>query len=201
MRPLPTALRRTHYAPPMDRQVSRSAILTVPNAISLARLCAVPATVWLVVIGALRAGFCLFLAAGLSDALDGYLARRGARTNLGAVLDPLADKLLLVSVTIVLAAIARLPDWLAILVVFRDVLIVGGALVLNFLGHYVTIRPLLLSKINTAALVTLLAFVLMQAGFGFIMPGLTGVLIVLVAATTIGSGALYVWREARGPHA
>lgn len=182
----------------MDGQISRSAIVTVPNAISLARLCAVPAVVWLIVIGALRAGFWLFLAAGISDALDGYLARRGARSHLGAVLDPLADKLLLVSVYVVLAAIGRLPDWLAILVVFRDVVIVGGALVLNFLGHVVTIRPLLLSKVNTAAQIGLIGVVLMQAGFGLNWAWLTDGLIAGVAVTTAASGVAYVWREALG---
>lgn len=184
----------------MDRQVSVSAIVTIPNAISLARLLAVPVAVWLAVIGAIRTDFFLFVAAGLSDALDGVLARRGAHTRLGAVLDPLADKLLLVSMSIVLAAIGRLPDWLAILVVFRDLLIVGGVLVLQFIGDFVSIAPLRVSKANTAALVGLIAATLFQAGFGVSFPRISGGLIGLVAATTVLSGAAYLWRGARGRH-
>ena len=83
------------------------------------------------------------VAAGLSDAVDGWLARRsGSRSAVGAILDPIADKLLLVSMYVTLAFMKVLPDWLAILVVFRDLLIVGGVVLLWVLGIPARIRPL-----------------------------------------------------------
>ena len=141
-------------------------LLTLPNAITFARLCAVPATVWLMLRHDLHAAFAVFVAAGLSDAVDGWLARRrGGGNAIGAVLDPVADKALLVSMYVTLAAVGVLPDWLAILVVFRDVVIVGGVLVLAVLGHAVRIRPLLVSKLNTAMQIVLVAVALLLHGF------------------------------------
>lgn len=174
------------------------ALLNLPNAITFARLCAVPLAVWLVLREDLRSAFALFVAAGLSDAVDGWLARRQGSTALGAMLDPVADKLLLVSMYVTLAAIAVLPDWLAILVVFRDLVIVGGFLVLWVLGHSVPIRPLMVSKLNTALQIALIALALLLAGFGMRAPVLLAVLVWLVAFTTLCSGAAYVWTGARG---
>ena len=125
-------------------------LVTLPNLITLARLCAVPAAVWLILQHRLDTAFLVFVGAGISDGVDGWLARvRNARSALGAMLDPVADKALLVSVYVTLAAIGVLPDWLAILVVFRDVVIVGGILVLWVLGQPPAIKPLLVSKLNT----------------------------------------------------
>ena len=102
--------------------------MTLPNAITLARLLAVPAAVWLVVQGWYEAALWVFLIAGLSDAVDGWLARRlGQVSRLGSLLDPVADKALLVSVFVALGVRDLLPAWLVILVVFRDALIVSGA--------------------------------------------------------------------------
>jgi cardiolipin synthase len=142
--------------------------------------------------------FLLFVAAGLSDALDGWLARRYGGNAVGALMDPVADKALLVTMYITLAAVDALPDWLAILVVFRDVLIVGGVIVLAVLGHAVAIRPLYISKLNTVMQIVLIGVSLLQSGFGLSIPGLTLVLIWCVAATTLASGAAYVWNAARG---
>lgn len=175
-------------APPAD-----AGSVTLPNAITLLRLCAVPATVWLILQQRLDLAFWLFVAAGLSDAADGWLARvRRSRSALGALLDPAADKALLVSVYVTLAAVGRLPDWLAILVVFRDLLIVGGLLVLTLLGQTPAIRPLLVSKLNTALQIALAAASLLAAGFAIAMPHLLSALVWLVAATTVASGAAYV---------
>src|SRR5690242_16756340 len=112
-----------------------SATFTVANFITFLRLCAVPVAVWLVLRGQFLAAFWLFTAAGASDALDGWLARRHGPTRLGGILDPIADKALLVSMFVTLAVVHVLPDWLAILVVFRDVVIVGGVLALSVLGQ------------------------------------------------------------------
>jgi cardiolipin synthase (CMP-forming) len=174
-----------------------SALLTVPNIITFARLCAVPLAVWLVLQQRMAEAFYLFLAAGVSDAVDGWLARRGAGSALGAILDPVADKALLVTMYITLAAVQALPDWLAILVVFRDIVIVGGVLVLAVTGQPVSIRPILVSKLNTAMQIVLVATTLLLAGFDFALPMLKIGLIWLVAATTLASGGAYVWNAAR----
>ncbi len=181
-----------------DRHAAPGAVLTGPNVITFGRLCAVPATVWLIIQGRLDGAFVLFVAAGVSDALDGWWARaRNLRSALGAVLDPAADKALLVSVYVALAVVGVLPDWLAILVVFRDVLIVGGVGVLILMGTPPAIRPLLVSKVNTAAQIALAAAALLMRGFGAGPPWLVGALVWLVAATTVASGAAYVLIAAR----
>ena len=183
---------------PGGSSFARGALLTLPNAITFARLCAVPLAVWLVLRGSLVGAFALFVAAAISDAIDGWLARRaGSFSALGAVLDPVADKALLVTMYVTLAAVDILPDWLAILVVFRDVLIVGGILVLGQLGHRVALRPLRLSKANTAMQLVLVSVALALAAFGLAAPILLAVLIWTTAATTLASGAGYVARVLR----
>jgi cardiolipin synthase len=173
-------------------------LLTLPNVITFARLCMVPMAVWFVLEHRLTMAFFLFLAAGLSDALDGWLARRnGGGNSVGALLDPVADKALLVSMYITLAAVNELPDWLTILVVFRDLVIVGGVIVLSVLGMPVVIRPLLVSKLNTALQIVLVALTLLLAGYGLDAPLAKQVLIWVVGVTTLGSGAAYVWKAAR----
>ena len=173
-------------------------MLTVPNVITLARLCAVPVTVWLIIQGRFEGAFMMFVAAGVSDALDGWWARtRDARSALGAVLDPAADKALLVSAYVALAVVGVLPDWLAILVVFRDVLIVGGVGVLILMGTPPAIRPLGVSKLNTALQIALVALALLARGFGLGAPWLLEGAGWLVALTTIASGAAYVRAAAR----
>ncbi|KAA2214824.1 CDP-alcohol phosphatidyltransferase family protein [Teichococcus oryzae] len=164
----------------------------IPNAITLARLCAVPATVWLILHDSLDLAFFLFAAAGLSDALDGWLARRwNAQSPLGAMLDPVADKALLVCSYLCLGWRDVLPDWLAILVVFRDVVIVGGVGLLAVLGQPPRMAPSMLSKCNTVAQILLAALALATAGFGLPDAGLLGLLIVVVAVTTTLSGLAY----------
>ena len=167
-------------------------VLTVPNLITLARLCAVPFAVWLVLRGHLAAAFALFVAAAVSDALDGWLARRGGGSPLGAMLDPAADKLLLVCMFVTLAAVQVLPDWIAILVVFRDVLIVGGVVLLWLTGAPPRIRPILVSKVNTALQLVLVGAALAWAAFGEPGAVVVSVLVWATAATTVASGAAYV---------
>ena len=187
---------------PLDRLQSHS-LLNLPNLISFARLCAVPLAFWLVIDHRLAGAFILFVLAGASDAVDGWLARRnGGGNSIGAVLDPMADKALLVTMYVTLAAVKEMPDWLAILVVFRDLVIVGGFVVLVLIGHAPTIRPLFISKVNTTLQLILVALTLFLAGFGLVIPAITAAMAVLtwtVAATTLASGGAYVWRamEAR----
>jgi cardiolipin synthase len=173
-------------------------LLNLPNIITFARLCAVPVAFWLVLEHRIGQAFILFVAAGVSDALDGWLARRWGGNAVGAVMDPVADKALLVTMYMTLAAIGALPDWLAILVVFRDVLIVGGVLGLAVMGHAVAIRPVYISKVNTVLQILLVAVTLLQTGFGLGLPWISRILVWVVAATTLASGAVYVRNTARG---
>jgi cardiolipin synthase len=103
-----------------------------------------------------------------------------------------------VTMYITLAVVGELPDWLAILVVFRDALIVGGVVVLTVLRHAVTIRPLYISKVNTVAQIVLIAASLLHGGFGLGSPGLVDLLTWCVVLTTVASGTAYVWKAARG---
>ena len=180
------------------RHRTTASLVNLPNIITFSRLCAVPLAFWLVLQHRIDDAFFLFVAAGLSDALDGWLARRYGGNAVGALMDPVADKALAGDDVHHLAAVDVLPDWLAILVVFRDLLIVGGVVVLTVLGHGVTIRPLYISKLNTVMQIVLIAVSLLQGGFGIGISGLTIALIWCVAATTLLSGASYVWNTARG---
>jgi cardiolipin synthase len=179
-------------------RVTNSSLINLANIVTFGRLCAVPLAFWLVLDRRIGDAFVLFVAAGLSDALDGWLARRYGGNAIGALMDPVADKALLVTMYITLATVGTLPDWLAILVVFRDLLIVGGIVVLGVLGHGVQIRPLYISKLNTVMQIVLVAVSLLQDGFGVGIPRLQDILIWCVVATTLASGAVYVWKTARG---
>lgn len=173
-------------------------VVTLPNLISLVRLCAVPATVWLMLNGRLEAAFVVFALAGLSDGLDGWLARAlDMRSTLGAMLDPVADKALLVSVFVTLAVTGVLPGWIAGLVVLRDGVILGGLAALWLLGRRPVIRPLWISKLNTVAQIALAAAALFWAGFAPAVASPVVPLIWLVAATTLVSGTAYVAGGAR----
>jgi cardiolipin synthase len=174
-----------------------SALLTLPNVISFGRLCAVPVAIWLVLKRDWGSAFGLFAAAGISDAVDGWLARRQGGTSLGAALDPLADKALLVGMYVTLAAIGALPSWIAILTVFRDLVIVGGVVLLWMYGHGATIHPILISKINTALQLGLVALVLGLNAFGVGAQWLRVAAIWLVAVSTAASGGAYVYRTVR----
>jgi cardiolipin synthase len=172
--------------------------MNLANLVTFGRLCAVPLAFWLVLERRIAGVFLLFVAAGLSDALDGWLARRYGGNAVGALMDPIADKAVLIMMYITLAAIGARPDWLAIPVVFRDLLIMGGILVLAVLGHAVTIKPLYISKLNTVMQILLVAACLLQGGFGLGVPGLLTGLIWCVVMTTVMSGSAYVWNTARG---
>jgi cardiolipin synthase len=153
----------------------------------------VPMVVWAISTGAMGFAFALFLAAGVSDGVDGFIAKRfGMTTVLGAYLDPLADKALLVSIYVTLGINDELPRWLVILVVSRDIMILGGLLLAWVLGHPIKVKPLLISKLNTAAQIVLASVVLGTLGLGIALPRVTLALIVVVALTAVASIAAYV---------
>ncbi|TCT08195.1 CDP-alcohol phosphatidyltransferase family protein [Aquabacter spiritensis] len=141
--------------------------MSLPNLITLGRILLVPVVVWAIASGEIQLAFWLFLAAGVSDALDGFLAKRfGMQTELGAYLDPLADKALLISIYVSLSVVGLIPRWVAIAVVTRDVMIIGAVLLSVLLARPVHIRPLVVSKVNTLAQIAFAALVLASAGFG-----------------------------------
>lgn len=164
---------------------------------------AVPIVVWLILVDRHGVAFWVFVAAGISDAVDGFLARQlGVRSVLGGFLDPLADKALLMSVYITLGYRGQVDPWLVILVVFRDMLIIGGAILYQTMTQSLKMQPLFISKINTALQITLAAVLLAKLGLEINdYDGAVRALIYLVAASTFLSGAAYVaiwgWRVFR----
>ena len=175
--------------------------MNIPNLITLARMLAVPVVVWLMLDGRGGPAFWVFVGAGISDAVDGAVAKRfDMVTELGRYLDPVADKLLLVAVYLTLGHVGLLPSWIVILVVSRDAAILGGAMLARTIGDGITIRPLIVSKVNTAAQIVLAGTVLAQSAFESLpVPAdtLVTALVFLVAATTVFSGATYLVRWGR----
>ncbi len=175
--------------------------MNAANLITLARLLSVPVTVWLIFEERWLPALALFIAAGLSDALDGYLAKHhDMKTELGAFLDPLADKTLLVSIYLVLGFHGHLPLWLVIMVVSRDLLIVGGILLSLAMGIELRIAPSLPGKVNTVVQIALAGTALgFLAGLP-LPPDLLQILVYAVAITTVASGAGYLvnWTRMHG---
>lgn len=167
----------------------------IPNLITLARIFAVPLLVWLIIHDSMAAAFWVFVIAGVSDALDGFIAKRfGCVTTLGSYLDPVADKALLVSAYVTLGHAGHIPVWLVILVVFRDVLIIGGTVLFHTLDRPVEMRPLLVSKLNTLLQILLIAVLLGNLGVGVPHFGALPALAYLVGVTTVLSGLAYMAR-------
>ena len=172
----------------------RSVVSYIPNLITVLRVAAAPVLILLLDSQAYMPALALFFAAGISDALDGFIAKRfNFQSQFGAILDPVADKLLLVSSFVMLTLLGHLPFWLLVIVVFRDVLIVGGYLVLVMLRESVQMKPSALSKLNTVFQICLVGLVLAQLANLVEMKALVDVLIILVAITTVLSGVHYVW--------
>jgi cardiolipin synthase len=168
-------------------------VYLVPNLITLARLFAVPVVVWAISTGEIALAFWLFVAAGISDAIDGFIAKRfHLQSELGAYLDPLADKALLVSIYVSLGIVAAIPVWLAVLVVARDLLIIGAILLSVLLLRPVAVRPIPISKVNTLAQILLAAVVLGDRTFMIGMDTLKALLEWLVAGLTIASAGAYL---------
>lgn len=170
-------------------------LATLPNIITLARLALVPVTLFFILQEAFLIAFWLFLLAGLSDAVDGIIARLWQlQSQLGAMLDPLADKALLVGVYITLSLVGVVPVWLVWLVVVRDVLIVAGFCLAWLWKRRMEARPSFISKVNTTVQIVLAAAALGVSGFELSLQTVIDGLVMLVAATTVASLLLYAWR-------
>ena len=166
--------------------------MNIPNFLTLARVLLIPLLVIFLLEGKTSYAFWVFIVAGVTDALDGFLARAlKQKTELGAFIDPIADKLLLITSFITLAVLDLLPNWICVLVVSRDVLILGGIGILMHYKRTVPIQPLLTSKVTTFLQLVTVVFVLGQeylTGYLF----LNEPIIYLTAIFTIISGGHYL---------
>jgi len=166
----------------------------LPNAISVLRIILVIPIVYLLLNKQFNLALALFVVAGLSDALDGYLAKKyNWSSRLGSFLDPLADKLLLVSCFAVCVVIELVPVWLFVLVVCRDLLVAFGALACHFLLEKFHGDPPFSSKLNTALQIIMLVIVFSSESLLTIPATWIEYVLYSVAATTVVSGAEYVW--------
>lgn len=167
--------------------------MTIPNLISIMRLLLVPAVVLAMLDGEMGWAFAGFVLAGVSDGIDGFIARHfNQHSRLGTYLDPMADKVLLVSVFVVLGYMGELPLWLVIAAVSRDVLIVCAVLLATVMGHRVTMRPLIVSKVNTAVQIVLAAVALGELAFGLALGPARVILIFASGALTVASAGAYL---------
>ncbi len=161
--------------------------------ITIGRILLVPLTVWLIITGQFPAAFLVFIVAGISDAVDGFIAKHfGQTTELGAYLDPIADKLLLVSIYVSLGFLNELPPWVVILVVSRDILIIGAVLLSWLVDKPVKVQPLVVSKINTVAQIVLACLVLAALAFGLALNSVILLCAIAVGILTVLSGAAYM---------
>jgi cardiolipin synthase len=167
--------------------------LSIPNLITLGRILMVPIVVWAIASGRMQLAFLLFLAAAVSDGVDGFLAKRfGMKTELGAYLDPLADKILIVSIYVTLGVTQVIPLWIVILVVSRDFMIVGAIILSWLVDMPVAIKPHLISKLNTAAQIVFACLVLASRGYQISAEPVLTLVMVLVAVLTSLSVVLYL---------
>jgi len=165
----------------------------LPNAISLLRIALVPPILGFILNGDFDWALLLFFVAGLSDGIDGYLAKRyDWHTRLGGLLDPVADKLLVAGAFVTLTVTQHIPVWLTAVVILRDVVIVGGAAAYNFIVKPVQGEPTRISKLNTALQLLFVLFVLSRAGFGWPDKISITVLGASILITVVVSGVDYV---------
>jgi len=166
----------------------------IPNLLTVLRIAATPVLIMLLKYEMFSGALLLFVLAGVSDGLDGYIAKRFRyQTRLGAILDPVADKVLLVSCFIVLTVLGQLPFWLLVVVAFRDIVIVGGYLLLVTLEDGVRMEPSRISKLNTVFQICLVTIVLVKLAFAIDVGPVITILIALVTVTSVLSGVHYVW--------
>ncbi len=167
--------------------------MSIPNIITLGRILLVPFIVWAIASNQMEIAFAIFIVAGVSDAVDGFLAKRfDMASELGALLDPVADKALLVSIYMALGIWGAVPRWIVILVVSRDIMIVGAVIVSWLFGKPIPMKPLMVSKLNTVAQVGYAALVLAALGFGFKSTPYDLILMAFVTVFTLLSVSLYL---------
>lgn len=166
----------------------------LPNIISFVRLLAVMPVVYLLLEHEFGWALALFAGAGLSDGLDGFLAKHyGWESRLGGILDPLADKTLLAASFLVLGTMSLIPVWLVISAITRDLIIVGGATLYNYRVEELIAAPTLASKLNTVLQILLIVAVMTDAGPLPLPDGIIELLVWGCLVTVVVSGIQYVW--------
>lgn len=176
-----------------NESVVKFLILTWPNLISLLRIFSVPLIIWLILSQKMAWAFWVTILAGITDMFDGFVARiLKTPSKVGVYLDPIADKILLVSLYLILGFKDYLADWLVILIVFRDLMIIFGATFLLLLKKSFEVKPLMISKVNTVLQIIGIVWILGDLAFSINIPFITPILILLIAVTTILSGIKYV---------
>ena len=169
-------------------------MFTLPNLITITRVLLIPVVAFLLLDHDYKLAFAVFAAAAVGDWVDGFIARRfNQMSQLGAVLDPVADKMTMMIVAMLQAAQGALPVWLAVVIVLRDAVIVAGAVAYRFVVGRIEMAPTRLSKANTFLEFGVLALVMAQAARlveaeSWLMP-----LFLLLFASVLVSGAHYVW--------
>ncbi len=167
-------------------------LANLPNLITVARILLTPVLVIFLINGRITAALVVFVIAGLSDGLDGFIARMMRnKTRFGEITDPLADKLLLDTTYVTLAVGGRVPAWLAVIVLSRDFLIITGIALLTFFDRPVTIKPLFSSKVTTFFQISTIA-VILSADLFTMSTRLMDAAILATAGLTIISGGQYL---------
>ena len=165
----------------------------LPNAISIMRIALILPILWLFVSDEFGWALALFVVAGLSDGIDGYLCKNfGWQSRLGGFLDPAGDKLLVAWSFGTLAYLGYVPVWLAVIVILRDIVIVAGSFMYHYLVRRLEGEPTRISKLNTGLEFAYLIFVMSQAGYGWPEPITTTVVGAAVLVTVVISGYDYV---------
>ncbi len=167
--------------------------MNIPNAITILRILLVPLLVYFLLHGEFRASLWVLLVAGISDALDGAIARHfNMMTDLGALLDPLADKALIIASVLALAWTGLLPGWLVALIILRDLVIMGGAAAYYLRAGRLEMAPSIPSKVNTFFQICLILLILVSAAGLANATGWLPALIGCTLLTTVFSGIHYV---------
>ncbi len=165
----------------------------IPNVITIIRLMLVPPIAWAILTEAYYLAFWLFFLAGFSDGVDGFLARQFSwQSRLGATLDPLADKLLMIVSFYCLFWQSIIPWELFAVIAIRDFIILSGAMAYHFVTHALQMQPIILGKINTALQIVLIMAILVHYSYGIISTNIINILVVSLLVSTIASGVAYV---------
>lgn len=176
-------------------------VLNIPNTLTILRIIIIPVFVTAIIYGRYRPALYLFVAAALTDMLDGLVARlTDQKTPLGTFLDPLADKFLLVTSFILFALYGWIPTWLAVIVISRDLIVVIGWFLLYMITHNSQVEPVALGKAAIALQLILLAYILLSVNMPA-LPPLPAVFLFLTAAVTSISGLHYIYKGFKLTHA
>ena len=181
-------------APELSSMPRMSLLYQLPNLLTLLRIGAVPVLILFLYEGRYGAALVVFVIAGITDGLDGWIAKRfDAVTRLGSILDPLADKMLIVSTYVMLTLAGDIPFWLLLLIGFRDLGIIGGVLVLQWVHGEVRMQPSPVSKLNTFLQILLVVLIMLEQVEWLALAPLTDAVLWLVVATTLASAFHYVY--------